>query len=211
MSRTTADLLAQLERFLPPRYAALRPVLAGIAAQLALADATWEDFATASTVGGASDEWLTLLARGYGIDRSQDETDGSVRGRIRNPVPLVTPAAILAGVNDLLEAYTATPARLVETLRAPGGLTGEPDETTAFVLDLSRFGAWNHFTVIVPRVGTPWGGGSVLELLDPAHGFILGIGVLGLSGSIHPVYFAIVAFLRRARAAGIRVTLVIED
>jgi hypothetical protein len=210
VSATTAQLLAQIERFGPRRYLAVRAILAGIAAQLAAADAVVESFATSSTVGGASGAWLTLLARGYGIDRAQDETDASLRDRLRDPVPLVTPAALLEGVDAILADYTATPARLVETRRAIGALLGGPDEP-ALILDLSRFGDWNHFTVIVPRIGDAWGGGSVLELLDPAHGFILGIGVLGLSGEIHPAYFAIVAFLRRARAAGIRVSLAIED
>lgn len=210
MSATTAQLLAQIERFGPRRYIAVRAILAGIAAQLAAADAVVESFATSSTVAGASGAWLTLLARGYGVARAQDETDASLRDRLRDPVPLVTPAAILEGVNAILADYTATEARLVETMRSIGPLTGGPDEPV-LILDLSRFGGHNHFTVIVPRIGEPFGGGSVLELLDPAHGFILGLGVLGLPGEIHPVYFAIVAFLRRARAAGIRVTLVIED
>lgn len=211
MAHTTAELLAQIERFGPRRYLAVRAILAGIAAQLAAADAVVESFATSSTVGGASGTWLRLLARGYGVDGAQDETDGSIRGRLRNPAPLVTPAAILAGVNDILEAHTATPARLVETIHGAGALTGTPDETIAVIAGLSRLGAWNHFAVIVPRLGTPWGGGSILGLLDPTRGAICGLGWLGLTGEIHPAYFAIVAFLRRARAAGIRVTLVIED
>lgn len=199
MSATTAQLLAQIERFGPRRYLAVRAILAGIAAQLAAADAVVESFATSSTVGGASGAWLTLLARGYGIDRGPEETDAALRERLVSPAALVTRAGILALVDALLDAVGADPASMLEPW----------DEGFADVdawCDITRHcGEHNSFVLVVPLVGDQVGGASYLD-----HDYLDSDVFGGLAGEEHAVYAAIRAAVMRARAAGIRATLAID-
>ena len=200
MSATTAQLLAQIERFGPRRYLAVRAILAGIAAQLAAADAVVESFATSSTVAGATGAWLTLLARGYGIDRGPEETDAALRERLVSPASLVTRAGILALVDALLDAVSADPAKMLEPW----------DEGFADVdayCDVTRHcGEHNSFVLVVPLVGDQVGGASYLDVDDYLDSDVFG----GLSGEEHAVYAAIRAAVMRARAAGIRATLAID-
>lgn len=187
MARSTDELLEQLERFVPPEYAPLRPVLAGLAAMLVEAEETTDGLITSQTVGGAEGIWLTLLARGYGVDRATDETDSSLRYRLRNPEQQLTKAAILEAVNALLAEYTADEAELLEHWANGIYMTEEDDDTDIFFDDAEIFDQHNAFTLRCP-------------LLDPFE-----------VGDEHPVYVAIVVLVEQLRAAGVRWWLIVED
>jgi hypothetical protein len=199
MARTTAAILAQLERFLPPRYAAYRDVLAGGAAGLAEADALWEDLADAATIGGADGVFLRLRARGFGIQAQGDETDASIRSRIRSVEGQVTRPAILAAVNALLAPYTATEATMLEPWDE-GFL-----DYDCYSDDTRLCDAHNSFVLVLPLVGDQVGGSSYID-----DGYIDIDLYVGASGEEHPVYEAIRVLVNRIRAAGIRAWMAID-
>jgi hypothetical protein len=118
-ARTTDEHLARSLEHLPPAFHPLRSVLVGIAAQLHLADALAADLATTATVAGAEGPWLTMLARGQGVRRANGEQDVALRSRLRNIEDLVTPPAVLAAVESVLDLYDDNPASIVEHFAAP--------------------------------------------------------------------------------------------
>lgn len=184
MALTTDQVLAQLERMLPPRYAASRAVLALYAAMIAKALQVAElDFIPSTTVAGAEGQWLTLLASGYGITRSTGESDASVRTRIRAIEDALTVSAIEDAVDALLADLTAVPCELVEHWHAP--LVADTDDLEwAAITDHSHlFDEHNAFTVIVPDFG---------DFPDDA------------------IYAAVVAEVERLRGAGVRAYILAE-
>ena len=199
MARTTDQALAQLLRFLPPRYQSIEAPLSGVAAAIRQGEIAWDDMATASTIGGATGSMLTLRAKGYGVNPSPDESADSIRSRIRNVEGQVTRPAILDAVNALLAEYTADLATMIE--RTDDGFLDYD-----CYLDHTRICDWhNSFVLVVPLVGDLVGGASYIDLGYLDHDLWL-----GASGEQHPVYDAIIALVRRIRAAGIRVTLAID-
>jgi hypothetical protein len=119
MARTTAALLDRLLKRLPPCFEPVRPLLAAAAAQLHLVEAAGDDLAAAATVDGADDIWLSLLARGYGVERAVDEDDASLRRRLRNVEGQVTPEAVMVAVEAMVDAISANTSELIEHWAAP--------------------------------------------------------------------------------------------
>lgn len=64
----------------------------------------------------AEREYLSGLADDRAMPRGLDEADPTLRARLTGWVDVVTPAAILAAVNDILEPYTDGEAQLIEEL-----------------------------------------------------------------------------------------------
>lgn len=202
MARTKAEILEQLLRFLPPRFAAYSDVISGWAAGFETADELWEALAESTTIGGASGTFLTLLARDHGVKRQDGETDAGVRARMRTVNGQVTRPAILEAVNAVLSQYTEEQATMLEKKDGP-------TLDHSFILGVSRLSdAHNSFVLVVPQVGAAYGGKAVVG------GATIGGGpsplILGIGTSLHPVYPALRALVNRIRAAGVRASIAID-
>ena len=198
MSRTTSVVLAQAMKFVPPRYQAIVDVIAGVAAIEATRESTAETFAEASTIGGAEGSFLTLLAKGFGVNRGLSETDASVRFRLRNAEEQVTRASILSAVNTVLASFTSTEAIMLEPWEE-GFLDVDMWFDNTIFSDMH-----NGFVLVVPLVGDAPTGSMFFdsEYYD---------GEVYLGGGVeHPVYAVIIALVERIRAAGIRWRLYID-
>jgi len=198
MSRTTNEVLAQAMKFLPPRYQSIEEVIAGVAAIQAERESTAETFAEASTIGGADGTFLTLLAKGFGVNRALEETDDSVRFRLRNAEEQVTRASILSAVNTVLAPYTNDTATMLEPWEE-GFLDVDMWFDNTIFSDLH-----NGFVLVVPLVGDAPTGSMFFdsEYFD---------GEVYFGGGVeHPVYSIIIALVERIRAAGIRWRLYID-
>ena len=115
MARSTATILEQAERLVPYYDTSLRPLTAAIAAALSEAETQAEALAGAALFGG-SGQWLRLHAHGYGVQPAQGESDASLRARLRRVEDAVTPPAIIAAVNAIIDPLTCT---LVEWFESP--------------------------------------------------------------------------------------------
>lgn len=200
MARTTEQLLEQAQRLLSPVFAGpLDPVLGAFCASLATAEDSVDGLHDLATLEGATGQWLDLHAAGQGLDRRNGEEDTGLRTRLRRPDEALTPNAILTAVNILLAPYTDTLAIMREPWR------DGPFWDQFF---------WDHeilsaglltFTVICPRVGTdPEDVGMYYDHSFYDRSFYA-------ADADHPVYASIYELLQRARAAGIRAYLVIDD
>jgi hypothetical protein len=199
VSRTTAQILEQLLRFLPDRFRSYSDVRGGGAAGLAEAEALWEELAAAATIGGAEGVILRLRARGFGIYAQGDETDATLRARMRGVEGQVTRPAILDAVNALLAPYTATEAGMLE-----GKDEGFWD--VDFWWDSTIFAdQHNAFVLVLPLLGDEVVGASYFDCDD-----YFDVDFYWGSGVEHAVYASIGALVRRIRAAGIRVWIHIE-
>lgn len=180
---TTDQVLDEMLRGLPPRYAAAREVLAVYAAPLAhVMNVLESDFSPSVTVAAAKGVWLTLLAKGYGIYRADAEQDAALRARLRNFEDAQTVASIEAAVDALLALYAGGTCELVEHWAVAGACD---DEDRPCICDVSYlYDAHNAFTLIVPLVA---------------------------GDAAHPVYPAIVAEVERLRAAGVRWWLALAE
>jgi hypothetical protein len=197
---TTETLLGQLERWLPPHWKAAEPVLAAVAAPMAAAVEVLDDMVDSTTIDGAEGKWLTLLARGYGVVRTDSETDDGLRSRLQNVERKVTRLSILSAVDALLASYTVIHAIMVEWFK-PGGAFYLDDG----YLDTGRLlGEYNTFYLFLPMIGEPTWGDLYLgsDFLDDEY-----VG----GGPSHPVYVAITAEVDRIRAAGVRAVAIILD
>jgi hypothetical protein len=194
---TTAELLAQRERWLPAYWRAAQPITAGAAASMARASEAVDDLEGSVSIEGAEGIWLTLLARGYGVDRAPAEGDESLRGRLRNVEHKVTRASILARVNELLSEYTDEEADMIEHF--DHGTYCDQDYADQTTL----YDQHNAFTLVAPRVGEAEGWN---DYADEAHADQSYAG----GASAHPVYPAIMAEVERLRAAGVRWWLAID-
>lgn len=192
MSRSTATIVAELDRWLPRNMRAARPVYAGMAAAVASAEAAVESAAEHLEIGTADGEWLDLLARGMGMRRAGLETDAALRERMRTPPGGVTRASILAAADAVLTAYGAGPAVMIEWC----------DEGFA---DVVSYGDYTHlvdprnaFLLIVPLIGDA-------ELLDgyADHLYADDAAYAGSSGDQAP-YLAIINTVNQLKAAGVR-------
>lgn len=201
MARTPAELLDQLEKFVPPQFAELEPLLAGTAGSMALAETAFDTLKTLATVEGGTDKWLTMQAHGYGILRATGESDASIRERLRTIEPKVTKTAIEERVNALIEPDTCTVIEWWE------GFYCDVD----FWLDNPEpylSGGPNSFVVIIPKQGSYFSFGSFCDVnfwLDTPEAYIG-------DGPEDPVYAAIVSEIERIRAAGVfwRLVLLVE-
>jgi hypothetical protein len=201
-ARSVDELLAQLLRFLPPNYCGAEELLSGLAASLARAEVAYAELAELGLIGGASDKWLTLHGHGLGVLRATGESDTSLRKRIRSVDDQVTPAAIKALVDGLIEPDEC---RLVEWWDEPYLDVELTDEGGCWLDTCLLSGGPNSFLVVIPEQGSPFTVGGYVDAdlwLDSAH----------LAGDLEPaVYSAIVNLVERARAAGTFWRLVLES
>lgn len=197
MARSTATLLAQLERFLPPGYAPYRPVLAGLAAMMREAEIAGDSAKASGTLAGAVAEWLDLHAHGHGIRRALDESDAQLAGRIQNPEDQVTRAAILSAADRILVPYTDVAAVMIE-----GWEYSHLD--IDFWLDFSPLNTQKAFVLIVPLIGDAVVGDSYFDSDYADNETYAGEGIQ------HPVYGVILREVQRIRAAGVKWWLLID-
>lgn len=201
MARTTDELLAQIERLLPAQYRPLRPHLGGLAAMYRCCEQLGDAFKLSATVAGAESIWLSLLAHGQGIDRATDETDASLRERVRSPEDKLTPISILAVVNALLAPYTAVEAQLFEHWNSAAWCDDD-----AYADQDVLYDQHNTFTLVLPCVGVFNTGDAFCD--DDAYADDC---YIGQGSGEHPVYAAIISAVNKCRAAGVRWWMVIED
>ena len=149
MARTTQELLDQLLRLLPSQYAALEPLLAGLAAAQGQIEISADTLQQLGLIDQATAEWLTLHAHGLGIRRTVGESDGSLRLRIRDVDDLVTGQAILAIVDALLSPNTAS---LTEWYEEP--FLGSETDEGAWLGSMRLSAGPSSFQVIVPETIT---------------------------------------------------------
>ena len=199
MARTTAEILLQLEAALPSWALPLRPVLAGIAAQLAQVEATGESLVDFTTVEGAEGAWLTLLARGYGVQRATGETDPSIRMRLQASPDQLTRPAILGAANAMLAGLTDRQASLIEPW--DDGFADRDAWADHTILCDQH----NSFVLVLPLVGEAVTGNAYADRDAYADFDFAG------SDGEHPVYEAIRALINDLRAAGVRFWIHIEE
>lgn len=146
---TTEEMLEQLLGFLPPRYVYFEDVLAGVAAQMSAvhekAIASMED----TTVTGAEDVWLDLVAHNRGTDRASGESNNVLKERIWNVEDALTKDAIESRVNVLLAPYSVT-CEVIEYFTDTMRFVGR-----AYVGE-ARLRKKKGFTVKVPLVGSSY-------------------------------------------------------
>lgn len=111
--RPAHEVLDRLFEFLPSNYETFDPeaVLAG---QFALAEEAAAALIELTTVGGGTDTWLALHARGLGIIKAEGESDVSLRERIRSFQDAVTEPAIVTPLVALYAAVTGPTPFLIE-------------------------------------------------------------------------------------------------
>ncbi len=200
MARSTPDILTQLERHLPPVYQVkLRPLLAGWAAALRAVEVAGDGMVDATTVGGSSGIWLTLLARGYGVERATGETDTQLQARLRNVANRLTVASIEEETDGLLASGTSS---LIEHWKAGLYLTDD-DDLVASPGD--GYSAYLDCSELIPGA-TAFGS----YLYDQHNAFTLVLPLFGVIDDLDPVYSAVIAQVEKLRAAGVRWWLLIE-
>ena len=160
MARSVEALLARFLGLIPESWGPLRAVIAGVCAQLALAESTSDTFVDQTTIEEAEGIWLTLLARGYGVDRADGESDESLRLRLRNPERQVIKDAIGDAATALLEE--SDEALVIEHWAAPHMALDV--DAACDVTDL--FDQHNAFTVIVPEGYTVDVYAAILQEVD---------------------------------------------
>lgn len=200
MARTVDELLARLLQFLPTQYASMADLLVAIPGAFALVESKLEEFVTASSIEGASDIWLTLMAAGYGVERSTAEADETLRTRLRNVEGSTTPGAILDLVNAMVATHGVT-AELVEWWEGP--FLSVPGDDGAWANSSYASGGPSSFTIRIPQIGVLATGDSFLDLC-----FLDNDAFAGADGE-DPIYAAILAEVERKRPAGVRWALII--
>ena len=183
MTTTTEEQIDQQLRHLPPRFDALRALLAAYAGTLKVVlNATELDFIPSTTIGGAVGPFLTLIAKGYGIRRASGEADSSLRLRVRNVDDSQTVSTITDAVDALLAPLTGVTSVLIEHWAAP--LVVDTDDLDfALVADNgSLYDTHNAFTLIIPDFGD----------------------------DTDPIYAVVINEVERLRAAGVTWFLILE-
>ena len=199
MSRTTEQVLDQLHKLLPAYYQTADALLGGFAAAQAHAESSAEDLRALATFGNSSGMWLTLHAHGYGIRRAANESDASLRGRLRRVQDQVTWSAIETAVNAIIAPDTC---RVVEWFEGPFlGIDTWLNNQSCIMS-----GGPSSFLVIIPSQGTTFDFGSYLNA-----DLYLGIDSYIGDGPEAPAYAAIVNEVNRIKAAGVFWRLVLES
>jgi hypothetical protein len=219
---TLGERLAQLRRFLPPSFAALEPLLAGLAAQMAVVDGAAAGLVSTTTVEGAAGRWLELLASGAGISRADGEVDAALRARLRTPEAMLTRAALQEVLDQQLAPYAASGAALIEWF-SPGAYAGRDAFT-----GLTRTRAWRSVAGVLPVGPAAWEGAFAGRAFGGRSAFaasFTGLAFTGLAwggasapaGPLafcgvlpHPALAPSRAALARRRAAGVRAYLVLD-
>lgn len=200
-ARSTDELLEQLMRFLPPDYCGAEDLLAAFAAALHEAEVAYGTLAGAALFGGAAGKWLTLHGHGHGVLRATGETDELLRLRMRSVADQLTPVAIKALVDSVIEPDEC---RIVEWWDGPyadyegdGGAWADWSETWAS-------GGPNSFLVVLPSQGD-FTSGDYADADAWADSSFAG-------GDLEPaVYATLINLVQRARAAGVFWRLVLES
>ncbi len=152
MARTTGEVLDALRSIVPPAYHGddEASVLGSVAKVFSLVETTIDALYDAGLWGGATGEWLDLHALGWDVRRSDGESDGSLRSRLRDYPEQVVPAAIIAAVDPLINDVDplADDARLMEHWK-----DGAFFDQAYCDQENARIGSVNvAFSVIVPDV-----------------------------------------------------------
>jgi hypothetical protein len=220
MAYTTEQLLAQLLRYLPEGYQALVPHIAGLAAAAAGATETADDAADSVTIAGASGQWLTLMAKGYGVEKVENENDPSLRQRLRYVERRLTIGSIEAAVNAILDTVGASDCRVADWWEddvscwfwdASSSVTAG----ASYFDEASLGDYWLVFTVFVPMIGNHPGIGSYLgDIDDASEGWdnYLDIDCYlgGDAAVLSPIYDTIIDQVERIKAAGVRWWLIVD-
>ncbi len=149
MARTLAQVVAQMKLFLPPEYEPYDPIIAGFAAMFVLAEIAGDDLALAVTIAGSEGQWLTLLARGFGIRRADLEADPTLRERLRNLEEVLTKDSIENAVDVLLAPFTSGTSTVIEHWDAPmQAMDFDAACDVSLLFDLNP-----AITVFVPLIG----------------------------------------------------------
>lgn len=174
----------------------LHALWSGLAAPLAQAKAWITSLFEQALIGTGSDIWLTLHAKGLGVERLQDETDAQLRIRMRNTQDRVTPSAIATAISKLLSTVSELGAYVIDRNDGPGfGLEVDALEQGAW------FWEWNAFLLYLPS----------LEPAEAPSGMEAGALEEEWFELMreHVIYTLIRAETVRCRAAGIRVFYVL--
>lgn len=197
MARTTAELLAQLQRLVPGYYSSVEALLAGFAAAMALAETGISELAESSTYAGGDLTWLRLHAHGLGIRPGSGEPEETLRARLRRVEDAVTPGAIVAAVDAIIAPDTC---ELVEWFEGP---FLDADDDSGMWLDTSRLsGGPSSFLVLVPY---GFEDGEALDVDFYLDSSFVGVGVDS------PLVPAVINEVERLRAAGTFWRLVLEN
>ena len=184
MSTTTADLLAELLRNLPPRYLASSDLLSGPARSMATAlGIACFDLVPTTQIEVAEGPWLTLIAKDHGVQKLPGELDSNLRTRVRDLGAAITKTNVLAAVDRLLLPF------------------GE----TATV-----FEHWEHGVAVDTEATPHFFVVEISALYDRFPGFTLFVPLIGGDPTLD-VYAQIVAEVNRLRGSGVPWTLILED
>lgn len=204
MARSVEQLEEALLAFLPSQYRAMTDLLVAFPGAFHLALQQDDVLIDTSTIDGASDIWLTHLARGYGVERATGEPDPSLRSRLRHPEASTTRPALLEAVDELIAPYTASSAQMIEWFEAP---FLDVEETEGAWCDIAAIsGGPQSFLIFVPLIGSIPSLDSFMDI-----NAWLDLEAWGGSDGENPIYAAIVAEVEKKRAAGVRWALVIGD
>jgi len=185
--------LQDLLRWLPPDFESMIEVLGGPARAMARVRGSAEALRLLTRVETGEGIWLTLHARGLGVNRATDEADAVLRRRIRQVADAVTKPAILDAVNDALSAVTGETATLTQWYEGPSLALDGTDVDPV----LGGGGAPFHLDNIDQAVLA--GGPSTFYITAPR-----------LSGAFtEAIYFTIIAIVEKKKKAGARWALVI--
>ena len=210
MARSTSALVERLVAFLPPEDGTvLEPLLGGLAAMFSQVESDGDALQVEATYE-ASGKWLTLQARGLGIERATGETDTDLRTRMRNAEDNITRASIQAAIDALLAPYTSDTALIIEWWEGP--YLDHVGDAALWLDGTVYLSPGPHgVLIIVPRIGDAEWGGAYLDNVDELGAYLDRLFYLGSEAIEHPVYEAIWAEVERLRAAGVAVWMIIDD
>lgn len=202
-ARTVEEVGDELARFMPGLISGpAAPLLGGYAASMQGAEVLSVEASAQTTIGGASDIWLDLIARGQNQVRQDGESDAALRSRLQHPAGAVTVSNIESAVNAILDGAGLAHCRIIEWFDAPYL------SQNCWLDRVLISGGRSSFVVVVP-VETET---LALAYLDLAAYLDLDafVGVMVSDSSTSAAYAAIVAIVNTLRAAGVRWALYLQ-
>ena len=118
-AESTEQYLENLLRHLPEHYRTFSEILSAPARALAEVRASGDILRRQATLKHGEGRWLTLHGRGLGVERTTQELDAALRGRIRDVADRVTRPAVMTAVNAALAEVTNETAYMVEWFEGP--------------------------------------------------------------------------------------------
>lgn len=103
MARTVEQLVERLRSWLPTSYEQAEPLLAAFAGAMRGAELALDELEPLVSIDGGEGQWLTLQARGQNCDRSEGESDASLRERMRTVEDAVSRPALEAATQAVLD------------------------------------------------------------------------------------------------------------